>query len=208
MKRYFHALATLAVLLLALLSIAPTSAFAQNDQRCFPETGHCISGPIRTYWERNGGLAVFGYPITPLREETVDEWFGPTQWFERDRLEDHNGTVMAGRLGVEWLQLTGRAWQPGSETRSPDSTDICTPETGYCIGGKFRDTWASQGGINRFGLPITGEFKERLEDGSVYTVQYFERRRMELHCPNNDGSRCHVLYGRLGADVYRLGGPR
>ncbi len=81
----------LLIVLLALLALAmvPSTTRAQ-EQRCFPETGQCISGVIRAYWEQNGGLPVFGYPITALATETnADGFTGPTQWFERDRLEDH-----------------------------------------------------------------------------------------------------------------------
>ena len=53
----------LAVVLLVLLAFVPSAAFAQSD-RCFPETGLCIRGAIRTFWERNGGLPVFGFPLT------------------------------------------------------------------------------------------------------------------------------------------------
>lgn len=52
---------------LALLTHA-TPATAQTDQRCFPETRQCVSGPIRAYWERNGGLAVFGFPIPRIAQ--------------------------------------------------------------------------------------------------------------------------------------------
>ena len=55
---------TLVALLLSALAPNPTRA---QDQRCFPETGQCISGNIRAFWQNNGGLAVFGYPITALR---------------------------------------------------------------------------------------------------------------------------------------------
>jgi hypothetical protein len=44
---------------------APGLASAQ-EQRCFSETGFCISGPIRGYWDKNGGLKIFGYPIKRL----------------------------------------------------------------------------------------------------------------------------------------------
>ncbi|MCG8350031.1 MAG: class F sortase, partial [Chloroflexales bacterium] len=50
---------------LLIVAVLPPGALAthvQSDQRCF-ETGYCISGPIREYWEQNGGLAIFGYPI-------------------------------------------------------------------------------------------------------------------------------------------------
>ena len=87
-------------------------AQAQPDQRCFPETNQCISGVIRSYWESNSGLPIFGYPITPLQIETVEGQTLPIQWFERDRLEYHGATgVLAGRLGARALELSLRPWQ-------------------------------------------------------------------------------------------------
>jgi len=85
-----------------------TPAQAQRTQ-CFEMTGYCVSDPILAYWENNGGLAVFGYPISPLRTETIEgTWTGPTQWFERDRLEDHGAEgVLAGRLGRSCSQTKG-----------------------------------------------------------------------------------------------------
>ncbi|MGQ9550502.1 MAG: hypothetical protein ACUVWS_17950 [Roseiflexus sp.] len=57
----------------------PTSALtpashiaAQTNERCFPETGLCIAGRIREFWAQNGGLPVFGFPITPLQEELIE----------------------------------------------------------------------------------------------------------------------------------------
>jgi hypothetical protein len=77
---------------------APTAA--QTGPRCFEETGYCISGPIRASWEQNGGLSVFGFPITPQRIETVEGRTLEVQWFELDRLEIQvDGIVTAGRLG-------------------------------------------------------------------------------------------------------------
>src|SRR3954454_12768079 len=105
--------AVLLFALAALVSIQP--AQAASNQRCFAETSYCISGPIRAYWERNGGLAVFGYPITAQRTELIEaSWTGPVQWFQRDRLEDHsadNQGVLAGRLGDSALQLQGINWR-------------------------------------------------------------------------------------------------
>ena len=48
-----------------------SSAQAQQEERCFSETGFCVSGPMLTYWESGGGLAVFGYPISAQRIELV-----------------------------------------------------------------------------------------------------------------------------------------
>src|SRR5205085_4769974 len=32
--------------------------------RYFAETGHALAPPLQSYWERQGGLPVFGYPLS------------------------------------------------------------------------------------------------------------------------------------------------
>lgn len=193
-----------AALLLTALSAVVTAApaQAQTSERCFSETGFCISGPIRAYWERNGGLAVFGYPIAPQAVETVEGRTLPVQWFERDRLEiQADGTITAGRLGARYLELTGRPWQqfPGEQ---PIDSQECSyfPQTRFNVCGWFLGYWQRNGGLERFGYPITPVFEEQIE-GRRYAVQYFERRRMEYHPENSFPN--DVLLGLLGREVYR-----
>ncbi len=187
-----------AALLLLLLALASAPAAAQTDQRCFPETGQCISGPIRSYWERNGGLAVFGFPITAQAEEMVEGRQLQVQWFERDRLEiQADGLVTAGRLGVERLEQLGTPWGVGQGAAAGPGCSAF-PETGYQMCGAFAAYWRANGGLERFGFPITGEFSTELE-GRAYTVQYFERRRFELHPEIGPDA---VLLGLLGREVF------
>ncbi len=57
------------------------------DAAWFPETGHTLRGPFRDYWERGGGLEVFGFPLT--EEVTAAGMDGArrlTQFFERAML--------------------------------------------------------------------------------------------------------------------------
>src|SRR6476659_7902242 len=49
----------------------------------FPETGHTLAYNFRDFWEQNGGLAIFGYPITEVYLENNR----PVQYFERARFE-------------------------------------------------------------------------------------------------------------------------
>lgn len=193
-------LAMFAVLFALLLILVPGSATSVSAQteRCFGETNQCIRGPIRQYWERNGGLAVFGFPISAQFEAVVEGRTLQVQWFERDRLEiQPNGLVTAGRLGVEYLEgFRQEQWRTGT-IYTPDQGCIVTnPATGHQICGAFATYWRNNGGIERFGLPITGERVETL-NGQQYTVQYFERRRFEIH-----GNQ--VLLGLLGREVYDL----
>lgn len=173
-----------------------TPAQAQRTQ-CFEMTGYCVSDPILAYWENNGGLAVFGYPISPLRTETIEgTWTGPTQWFERDRLEDHGAEgVLAGRLGALVLANQGRPWQQGTE--SPASGCEYFAVTGYRVCEPFLSYWRKNGGLARFGYPITSRIVEA-HVGWSGEVQYFERRRMEWHT-QNAATPYEVLLGRLGA---------
>jgi hypothetical protein len=189
----------ISAMLLAIIvaSLLPQQASAQSGQRCFAETGYCISGTLRDYWERNGGLPVFGYPTSPQQQETVEGISLQVQWFERDRLEiQANGYVTAGRLGARLLELQWRPWAMGPGY--PDRPGCrYFPQVGYDMCGQFKTYWEQNGGIERFGLPISPPMKETIEQRD-YTVQYFERRRMELH-PEIPGSP--VLLGLLGNEV-------
>ncbi len=206
-RRTFRAsiIIVLALILLATLTAA-IPARAQQRTRCFPETGYRVSGRILDYWERNGGLAVFGYPITEQRNETVEgTWTGPVQWFERDRLEDHTNEglgILAGRLGARALELQGRPWQ--NLPRATALTEGCRffPETGHLLCGIFRRYWERNGGLMRFGYPISEPRIETLESWTGY-VQYFERRRMEHHT-ELAGTPYEVLLGLLGRDILNV----
>jgi hypothetical protein len=56
---------------------------APDGASYFPETRHSLGGAIRDYWERHGGIGVFGFPIS----EALAEDGRTVQYFERARLE-------------------------------------------------------------------------------------------------------------------------
>ncbi|MGN6698004.1 MAG: hypothetical protein ACTHMR_07595 [Thermomicrobiales bacterium] len=98
-----------------------------------------------------------------------------------------------GLLLFGWLAAApAGAAQPASQ---------CFAETGKCIQGRFLDNWQSHGGLALNGYPLSDERQELLEDGHTYTVQYFERVRMELH-PENQPPY-DVLLGQFGRRVLR-----
>ncbi|HMQ33990.1 MAG TPA: hypothetical protein PKD53_24875 [Chloroflexaceae bacterium] len=203
--RKLRSLALLALLAFLTIAAAPR-AEAQAATRCFPETGHCIGGPILRYWERRGGLPVFGYPITEQRVETVEGRTIPVQWFERDRLEiQQDGTITAGRLGARLLELQGRRWEltPRSEPVPPE-VEGCAyfVETGRVLCDPFLSYWRANGGLERFGYPLTEVRLEQIE-GMTYSVQYFERRRIEHH-PELAGTPYEYLYGLLGRELLEV----
>jgi len=66
----------------SLVAVPPRHPAQAADERCFPENGQCISGRIRAFWEQNGGLAVFGYPISAPNQESIRDTGDAylTQW--------------------------------------------------------------------------------------------------------------------------------
>jgi TolB protein len=161
--------------------LVPLSAQAQQEQRCFSETGLCISGRIREMWETQGGLPVFGLPISPLQEETINGTTnGQTlqvQWFERQRVELHPENpaphdILLGPLGVEWLQRHGGDI-PALQHAEPQSGCRYIEETGHNICGEFLLMWQTNGieqdgiyGISEeeskalFGLPLSESYQQ------------------------------------------------
>ena len=79
----------------------------------FPETRHSVSGKILQYWQRYGGLAQFGFPLSEQFQEVsaTDGKTYPVQYFERNRFEVHPEKqapyeVELGLLGVQQYQLS------------------------------------------------------------------------------------------------------
>ncbi len=195
---------------------------AQTSERCFPETGECISGRIREFWEQNGGLPVFGFPTTPQRAETVEGQTYQVQWFERNRLELHPENappydVLLGRLGVVSLEQRNLDWREFARSTPLDNC-LYFSETQQNVCEPFLSYWRADGlefdgqpgtsyaeSLALFGLPLSGTRIERLHDGREYVVQWFERARFELH-PENEPPY-NVLFGLLGNETRPGGMP-
>lgn len=194
-------------LILLIVSLVPAQPMHANP-RCFPdisEITHCIDDRFVTYWEQQGGLSIFGYPLSPAYDEQTDVGIRTVQLFERARLEYHPDNASPFTILLSHL---GR--QLGPNPASPEQQrDGCLffAQTGQNICEPFLSTWRSYGlelglpGISEaesvalFGLPLTPARPEILSNGHTYTVQWFERARFEDH--GTDG----VLLGLLGREA-------
>jgi hypothetical protein len=200
------------------------------QRRYFPETGHSLSYGFKSFWEGNGGLPVFGYPLSEEfieRNADLSQDF-TTQYFERERFEYHPENrppyqVLLGRLGDELLRAQGRDWRNEGNNPNPFPNTACQS---FSVGGQQRSVcgpflqyWRTRGlefdgqrgtsfneSLALFGLPLTTPRVERNPDGSEVLTQWFERARFEYH-PNNP-EPYNVLLGRLGSESLKGRGIR
>jgi hypothetical protein len=183
-----------------------------SDSAHFDETGYSVRGHFKSFWERSGGLPVFGYPLSSQSAdgEHVE------QYFERQRFEHHPenaGTpyeVLLGLLGRRNASDRGLLDSPAFQPAGPNTGSDCRhfPETGHNVCGAFNAYWARHGlefgdpgvsyreSLALFGFPISEEF---VDPDSGLVTQYFERARLEHH-PQN-AAPYDVLLGRLGAKL-------
>jgi len=74
---------TLLCTILAVGVLPALWVFAQQDARYFEETGHTVRGEFLRFYERYGGRAIFGYPLTRVLVEDGRQ----VQYFQRARME-------------------------------------------------------------------------------------------------------------------------
>ena len=207
-----RALVLAAVVMLCAGLFAPRAAVAQSEQLCFDVPGitNCVRGRFLQYWRDNGGLPVFGYPITPeFREETPEGIF-VVQYFERNVFEFHPEKarpydVLLGRLGDTRLLQLGRDWfaepkgaqTPGCSWWAQTSHSICGEFKAYWEGHGLNDPALDRTGrsLALFGLPLTEPTMETNQAGDTVMTQWFERARLEFH-PGKG-----ILLGLLGNET-------
>ena len=212
----------------AVLATAPftvTPGGPPAGERFFPETGHAVRGRFLAYWRAYGldlgdtaisereSLALFGYPISGELEQRLEDGRTHTvQYFERARMEfhpEHEGTpheVLLGQFGRQIVAgVLGAPTAPVPPRTAPYAVHF--RETGHNVAPDFANFWSRGGGLEAFGYPLSEEFEQRLEDGQVYTVQYFERARFERH-PAHEGLPYNVQLGQFGRLILGpVGGP-
>ncbi|NDJ53824.1 MAG: hypothetical protein GYB68_12185 [Chloroflexi bacterium] len=135
-----------AVLMMSVAGVALLQV-AGPQSRLFTETGYTVRGPFLAFFDDNGGLQTFGYPITQaysLRDDQV------VQTFERAHLQLDAGGVSLAPIGL--------ALRLGEVTAT---VEVAAP---------FVSFYNDLGGVEQLGMPL-GPARE--ESGLL--VQDFER---------------------------------
>lgn len=170
------------MIIIALLVLSqPVMAEGTEEQRYFEETNFSVQEPFLGFWEQNGGLPIFGFPISEVKDQLVPGGAKlKVQYFERARFELHpDGVVRLGHMGKSAyeqykIELGDHAqfliynFLPGDVRYFP--------ETSRNVHGVFLSFWETNGGLPIFGYPISSG----ILDHGIH-IQYFERARFELH---------------------------
>jgi hypothetical protein len=194
----------------------PDPGTTNPDWTYYAESGHYLANDFRAFWTQNGGLPVFGYPMTEEFDYLGDDdAVFAAQMTERQRFEWHPenaGTpyaVLLGRLGETILEQQGRDWT--TFAKADPSAGHYFAETGHAIAPEFYGFWSSHGldlgydgtsfeeSVALFGYPLSEPMPETNADGDTVLTQYFERAVFEYHPDNAEPSQ--VLLRRLGAEL-------
>jgi len=111
--------------------------FADTPSKIYmAPTKHSLAEPFLSYWNRYGGLGIFGYPISePFNEKSVTD--GKTyqvQYFQRNRFEFHPENkepydVLLGLLGIDFMEMQAQmtVWGPPIAGGIPVQQPIMKP---------------------------------------------------------------------------------
>lgn len=186
------------------------TATGNQEGRFYNETGLTLASEFLDFYDANGGVPLFGYPVTPARMENGYL----VQWTERQRLEYHpenTGTqfeVLLGLLGRELTAgLAGPRFQRQAQTALSYQAESAGPDvtlseqffaqTGQLVTEPFLTYWRENGALQVFGFPISRLFT----DEAGVQQQWFERARFEYHpqlAPEHQ-----VLLGHLGLEALK-----
>lgn len=172
-------------------------------------SGHILSPLFKNFWYQHDGLKLLGLPLTDeMPEKQVDGSVLRVQYFQNGRLEAHPQVVL-GAVGREvTANLSDNYFftsPPANSSNLPNCGDKAAasvtqcyfPQTGQSLANGFKTFWEGNGGLPMFGLPLSREFVEQNPfDGQTYTVQYFERARLQY-----DPVSHKITPGAVGAQL-------
>ena len=159
---------------------AEDGAVPSDAGRYFAATGHNLQEPFLGAWDRAGGEAVIGLPLS---EERFIEGPGVvSQAFDGLTLVYDPTLEAPWDLQGEPLDATVRnAEAPPVARRAVAGCDGADPgcqffaEIGHTVAGPIGDYWAASGDVPIFGLPVSEPFS----DGAGITAQVFEKAVLE-----------------------------
>ena len=166
---------------------------AQEGERFFPETAHSVSGEfLLRYQSVSDPLLLFGYPISEAFQDPTTGRL--VQYFQRARFDFYPENPPDQRVVI--FNLGEHLYTPGLASSIPLIAAACQlyPGSNYPVCYAFQDFYEDHGGVEQFGLPISG-----FEQQGGRLVQYFDKACFEWRPEEPAGQR--VRLSNLG-DLY------
>ncbi len=148
-------------------------------RRYFPETGHVVSFAFLTFYDENGGLDVFGYPIT----EPLVENGRIVQYFQRARMEWHperqrDDRVALGALGIRYIQRFGvpaqyQASQPPPSLPLSTEPTLAASSSGLNVWAFVRNVVTGREGYQTVYVYVTDTTRQPVSGAAVTVAVNF-----------------------------------
>ncbi|MGD8584844.1 MAG: hypothetical protein PVH65_02920 [Chloroflexota bacterium] len=185
-RRWFGPACVLLLLLLVGCAIATPTPTADSGKR----NGLPIAPEFQSFYQENGGLRLFGFPISEAYKDADSDRL--IQYFQRLRLEYDSvqNEVLVSPLG-QWAVTA----KPGIAYADLDLLTE-SPRSDFKVEDAFLAFYQTYGGESLFGPPIT----EQLDGGGTRS-QYFRNGRLDWVPEAQIDQR--VQLARLGEAHYR-----
>lgn len=146
----------------------------------FQTTGHSLRGPLLSFYQRTGGQARHGTPLTEILNINGQylQFFENSVFQFDPRYEGSPAVVKMLPLGS---LLTASVKFPTVAPFVSSTNHWYFPETGHSLSFGFLDFWLNNGGRDTLGLPLSEEIQVKDANGQAITVQYFQYVRLEYH---------------------------
>lgn len=174
-----------------------------GDCSLFTETGHTLRDTFKQYWAANGGLPVFGFPLTEQFTETNAGNGKPylVQYFERNRFEYHPENegryqVLLGRLGAESLD-TQRQVLSRPTAQVPDYSGPVAAAVGVPVTLSIPTI-----GVNAPILPVGIDASGNMESPNTPTDVAWYSPGTRPGSPGNSALAAHVDFHDYGKAVF------
>lgn len=149
-------------------SVAP---FASTSTRAYiKETSHALAEPFLSYWNKNGNVGLFGYPIS----EAIQQDGMTVQWFERTRMEYHPDLASKGQA-IELTLLGKIAYSRTPNGAAEVPAAPAAPETpaGGQVGNASPQAPKGESGVNLNDMEsyLLASINDQRSANSLQTVQ-------------------------------------
>lgn len=158
----------------------------------FPQTGHTLTLGFGQFVKANGGVEVFGYPLT----DEISDAGRTVQYFQHVRLEWHAELPPGQQVVVSALGADLHKSLP-AVTPPPVSSPVLEyfPTTGHTVADGFLAYYHSHDASALLGAPITEELSEQ-----GHVVQYFSNAELVWQ------PGAAVTLGNLGVEAVAANG--